>query len=275
MVALTGEREATYFDYRGTAQELLSAVKYGFLYQSQWHSWQRQSRGKPGLDIPPPAFIAFIQNHDQISNSARGLRAHLLTSPGRYRAMNTLLLLAPWTPMLFQGQEFASSAPFLYFADHKPELAALVQRGRNEFLQQFPSVADPAMQDYLSVPHDPRTFASCRIDCGTALHAEAYQFTDLLRLRREDLVFRSQKHKGVDGATFNDQSMVLRFFADDGMDRLLLINFGVTLNLADFAEQLLAPPENAEWQVRLSTTSPQYGGHGIGPFDLSGDRCES
>ncbi|HEV3496357.1 MAG TPA: malto-oligosyltrehalose trehalohydrolase, partial [Actinomycetes bacterium] len=137
MVALTGRNQAYYTDYLGTAQEFVSAVKYGYLYQGQWYSWQGKRRGQPGLDIAPAAFVTFIQNHDQIANSGRGLRAHQLTSPGRYRAMTALMLLAPGTPMLFQGQEFAASAPFLYFADHKPDLAKLVHRGRREFLSQF------------------------------------------------------------------------------------------------------------------------------------------
>ena len=111
MVALTGRNEAYYTDYLGTPQEFVSAVKYGYLYQGQWYSWQEKRRGTPALDLPPAAFVTFIQNHDQVANSGRGLRAHQLTSPGRYRAMTALLLLAPGTPMLFQGQEFAASTP--------------------------------------------------------------------------------------------------------------------------------------------------------------------
>jgi maltooligosyltrehalose trehalohydrolase len=85
--------------------------------------------------------VSYIQNHDQVANSAFGRRVQFLTSPGRYRAMTALMLLAPGTPMLFQGQEFAASTPFLFFADHKPELAKLVCEGRKEFMSQFPSVA--------------------------------------------------------------------------------------------------------------------------------------
>src|SRR5206468_3437158 len=150
MVALTGRSEAYYTDYRGTPQEFISAIKYGYLYQGQWFSWQGKRRGQPGLDLAPPDFVTFIQNHDQISNSARGLRAHQLTSPGRYRAMTALLLLAPGTPMLFMGQEFAADSPFLYFADHQPDLAKLVDAGRYEFLAQFPSIADPAVRTLIA-----------------------------------------------------------------------------------------------------------------------------
>src|SRR5690606_38790927 len=123
--------------YRGTPQEFISALKWGYLYQGQHYSWQKARRGTPGLDLPPTAFINYFQNHDQIANSGSGERCHNLTSPGRFRAMTALLLLGPQTPMLFQGQEYAASSPFFYFADHNPELARLVAKGRAEFLAQF------------------------------------------------------------------------------------------------------------------------------------------
>ncbi len=88
----------------------------------------------------------FIQNHDQIANSGRGERCHLLTSPGHYRAITALLLLAPGTPLLFQGQEFASSNPFLYFADFEGELKRLVREGRKRSLAQFRSLAMAEMK---------------------------------------------------------------------------------------------------------------------------------
>jgi maltooligosyltrehalose trehalohydrolase len=116
-VRLTGTNPAYYSDFLGTASELTAAVKRGFVYQGQRSAWQEHARGTPTRGFPAPAFISFIQNHDQVANSARGLRGHQLTSPGRWRAMTALLLLSPGTPMLFQGQEFSASSPFLYFAD--------------------------------------------------------------------------------------------------------------------------------------------------------------
>ena len=269
MVALTGRSEAYYSDYRGTAQEFVSAIKYGYLYQGQWYSWQGKRRGQPGIDLSPEKFVTFIQNHDQVANSGRGLRAHQLTSPGRYRAMTALLLLAPGTPLLFQGQEFAASAPFYYFADHQPDLAKLVQAGRAEFLAQFPSLADPRMRSVFAPPHDAATFERCKLDLSEReRHAAAYQLVkDLLKLRREDAVFRVQRPWEVDGAVFNDHAFVLRYFADDGMDRLLVVNFGRDLHVNPCPEPLLAPPEDSRWRLILSTEAPQYGGSGTGPIE--------
>jgi maltooligosyltrehalose trehalohydrolase len=122
-VALTSRSEAYYSDYCGTPQEFISAAKYGYLYQGQRYKWQKKRRGTPALDLEPAVFVNFFENHDQVANSARGKRIWQSTSPGRFRAMTALLLLMPSTPMLFQGQEFSASAPFVYFADHKPELA--------------------------------------------------------------------------------------------------------------------------------------------------------
>ena len=162
MVALTGRNEAYYSDYLGTPQEFISSMKYGYLYQGQRYKWQKKRRGTPGLDIHPAAFVTFIQNHDQIANSAYGKRCHALTSPGKLRAITALMLLAPGTPMLFQGQEFGASSPFLFFADHNAELNEKIRQGRAEFLAQFPSLATPEMQKRFADPGDPATFERCK-----------------------------------------------------------------------------------------------------------------
>ncbi len=269
MVAMTGRNEAYYTDYRGKPQEFISAVKYGYLYQGQWYKWQEQRRGTPGLKLPPAAFVIFIQNHDQIANSGRGERCHLLTSPGRYRAMTALMLLAPGTPMLFQGQEFAASSPFFYFADHQEELAKLVAKGRAEFLAQFRSLATAETQAVLPDPSDPRTFEQSKLDLTEReSNAGVYlMHRDLLRLRREDAVFRAQRAGGVDGAVLGDECFVLRFFGEAGDDRLLVVNLGVDLHLAAAPEPLLAPPEAMEWQTLWSSEDPRYGGLGTAPLD--------
>ncbi len=191
LVAATGHNEFYYGDYQGTPQELISAVRWGYLYQGQWNSRQSRRRGTPAWDIPAARFVNFLENHDQVANSARGLRFHALTSPGRYRALTALLLLSPGTPLLFQGQEFAAAAPFRFFADHDPELARLVREGRWQFLRRFASLAGP---EHDVPPADlcgPEAFARSKLDLDQRRrHTEAYALhRDLLRLRREDEVF--------------------------------------------------------------------------------------
>jgi maltooligosyltrehalose trehalohydrolase len=271
-VAVTGRAEAYYQDYGGRPQELVSTVKRGFLYQGQYYAWQRKRRGAPAWDLPAAAFVHYVQNHDQVANSARGERLHALISPGRWRALTALLLLGPATPLLFQGQEFAASAPFLYFADHRPELAALVRKGRGEFLGQFPSIASPDVNVCLADPGETATFERCKLDLGEReRHGESYALhRDLLALRRDDPVFRTQGARGVDGAVLGLEAFVLRFFGAAGDDRLLVVNLGRDLPLTAMPEPLLAPPDNARWTLAWMSEDPRYGGCGTAPFDPDG-----
>jgi maltooligosyltrehalose trehalohydrolase len=264
---ISAHNEAYYADYHGTPQEFISAAKWGYLYQGQRHSWQKKRRGTPALGLSPAAFVNFLENHDQVSNSARGLRCHQQTSPGRLRALTTLTILMPGTPLLFQGQEFAASAPFVFFADHHPELAALVRKGRAKFLTQFPSAALPHVQAGLPDPADPATFERCKLDfTERERRAEVYALhRDLIRLRREDTILRAPARGGYDGAVLGPEAFLLRWFGGDAGDRLLVVNLGRDLRLVPAPEPLLAPPEGTRWEVRWSSEEPRYGGHGALP----------
>ena len=274
MVALTGRSEAYYRDHRGSPQELISAAKWGYLFQGQFYGWQGQRRGTPVLDTPPAAFVVYLQNHDQIANSAEGARAHRLASPARYRAMTALLLLSPQTPLLFQGQEFGASAPFLFFADHRPELAAKVRTGRAEFLRQFPSLALPEVQAGLADPSDPATFERCKLDwrereTNAATH-RLHQ--DLLALRRAEPVLQAPAIRGADGAVLGSTALLLRYFGAGGADRLLVVNLGSDRALQCVPEPLLAPPEGARWRMIFSSADPRYGGGGTPPVETAEGR---
>jgi maltooligosyltrehalose trehalohydrolase len=269
-VALTGKTEAYYKDYHGTPQEFVSAAKRGFLYQGQYYAWQKKPRGSPTTGLDPSRFIMFLQNHDQVANSTRGLRLHQLTSPGRYRAATTLLLLLPQTPMLFQGQEFAASSPFLYFADNAPENAELVKKGRREFLEQFASVK-AAGYVWLGDPADPKTFERSKLDLSEReSHPEAVALhRDLLELRRNDRVLGSTEIGAVDGAVLAEEAFVLRYFGEDGDDRLIIVNFGRDFTLSPSPEPLLAPPFQREWKLVWSSEEPKYGGDGTPEPELT------
>jgi maltooligosyltrehalose trehalohydrolase len=265
VVALTGRAEAYYSDHRGTPQELISAAKYGYLFQGQRYAWQKQPRGTSTRGLLPASFVNFIENHDQIANSGDGRRLHQRVAPGRLRAMTALLLLMPGTPMLFQGQEIASSAPFRYFADHHDQLAENVQKGRSEFLAQFPSLASAEAQAALPLPHQAAVFEACKIDWREReTHAHAYRLhRDLVRLRSDEPVFAGQAAAGVDGAVLGGEAFALRFFADvPRNERLLVVNLGSDIVAGSFAEPLVAPPERGTWIVQWSSEHPRYGGTG-------------
>jgi maltooligosyltrehalose trehalohydrolase len=267
MVALTGHNEAYYSDHCGRPQEFISAAKRGFLYQGQYYSWQRKRRGTWTEGLEPAAFIQFLENHDQVANLGLGQRAHQISHPGAYRAMTALLLLSPQTPMLFQGQEFAASSPFVFFADHDAELTSTVRAGRLEFLKQFPSLASPDMQKRLPNPSERASFESCRLDFSEReRHRETYALhRDLLSLRRKDPVIKAQRP--VDGAVLADDLFVLRFFAPDGDDRLLFVNLGVDCYLTSVPEPLLASPAGLTWTLLWSSEDPAYGGYGAAPTE--------
>jgi len=272
-VACTGRREAYYTDYKGTPQEFISAAKWGLLFQGQRFCWHNKRRGTAALDLEPSRFVVFIQNHDQIANSLRGDRIHQTTSPGRCRALTALLLLGPATPMLFQGQEFAASTPFLYFADHHPKLAERVAAGRREFLGQFPSLASPECETILNKPESERTFLRSKLDFRErVVNREVYQMhRDLIRLRR-DPAFSTQRRGAVDGAVLGPDAFLLRFFGGAmdhdaqalrlEMQRLLIINLGFDLLYDPAPEPLLAPLEGCQWKLLWSSEDPLYGGSG-------------
>jgi maltooligosyltrehalose trehalohydrolase len=169
--------------------------------------------------------------------------------------------------MLFQGQEFAASSPFLFFADHKPELMKLVRKGRAEFLGQFASLKPHHMSALFTDPGDPRTFARCKLD-----HAERDRHgpilamhRDLLALRREDAVLSEPDESTIDGAVLARAAFVLRM-ARRMDERLLIVNLGEPLVLTRVPEPLLAPPSRMEWRVRWSSEDPAYGGLGTPEF---------
>ncbi len=268
-VALTGLREAYFGDYLGTPQEQISALKHGWLYQGQWNLRQGKRRGTPAWEIPPWAFVNYLQNHDQVANSGRGERLHDRTTRGRLRAVTAMLLLGPGTPLLFQGQEYADPAPFLYFSDQKPGLAEEFDRGRKESLAQFASLATDEMKRLLPFPADPDVFHRSKLDPSARArspHAEVEQMhRDLLRLRREDPTIRAGVCPGaVDGAVLGPEAFALRWFDPEGAgeDRLMLVNLGIELGLKVAAEPLLAPPEDRGWRVIWSSEDPRYGGCG-------------
>ncbi|HSD43646.1 MAG TPA: malto-oligosyltrehalose trehalohydrolase [Burkholderiales bacterium] len=272
-VALTGRRDGYFHDYRGAAQEFVSAAKHGFLYQGQRYAWQRQPRGTPVLDRPAWSMIVFTQNHDQVANTLDGRRLHHFVAPGRLRAIVALALLAPQTPMLFMGEEFAASQPFPFFADHCARLHTPVHEGRREFLSQFAPYATPAAQARVPDPCAPATFRSAKLDFAERRrNAQVYGlYHDLLKLRREDPVIAAQARTALDGAVLAPHAFVLRFFDARHGDRLLAVNLGPDLHRASVPEPLVAPPLGARWRMAWSSEEPRYGGQGaIAPCTAAG-----
>jgi maltooligosyltrehalose trehalohydrolase len=185
--------------------------------------------------------------------------------------MTAVLLLAPGTPMLFQGQEFCASSPFLYFANHKPELAVLVKDGRRQFLRQWRDLRLPVMDSCLADPGAESTFEKSKLDHSEVeKHAEQYRLhRDLLELRRRDSTISAQDSSAVDGAVLGSDAFLIRFFGEENDDRLLLVNFGIDLVLNPLPDSLFAPPDDKQWAVMWSSEDPAYGGCGQPAIETS------
>jgi maltooligosyltrehalose trehalohydrolase len=263
VVALTGRKEAYFGDYRGSPQEFISAAKHGFLYQGQALSWRKALRGSSTFDIPSEDFVCFVENHDQIANTGPGERVRFQTAPARYRAMTALLLLGPWTPLLFQGEEFGASSPFMFFADlGDASVRDAIRKGRAEWLAPFLSLTKEEALTTLPAPDDPKVFARCKLDFSEREKSrQLYDLhMDLLKLRREDSRFSEQIPGMIDGAVLGRTSFVLRYFSKEGDDRLLLVNFGDSQELHPASEPLLAPPSECKWELLWTSESARYGG---------------
>lgn len=262
-VALTGNRDAYLTDYDGTSREWLSAALWGFLYQGQFYSWQDGPRGTPAIDCAPFQFVTFLENHDQVANSADGRRLIDLTSESCWRAMSALLLLGPWTPLIFQGQEDGVSTPFLYFCDHHPELQAAVEAGRRTFLAQFSRRASLEQSPCWHERVGAGAFLDSKLDRTLPRVGRCRQlYTDLLTLRRDDPTI-ARPHSRLAGTPLGERTLLLRYLGSSSReDRLVAVNLGADVDACRQSNPLVAPPTGHGWRVRWCSEDPRYGGSG-------------
>jgi maltooligosyltrehalose trehalohydrolase len=157
--ALTGERSGYYEDF-GSLAQLAKALRQAWVYDGVWSPHRRRHHGQRPTGLVGHQFVVSIQNHDQVGNRATGARLSALTSEGRLRVAAALLLCGPFTPLLFQGEEWGASSPFLYFTDHRdPALGRAVSAGRRNEFSGFGW--DP--QD-VPDPQAPGTFSASKLD---------------------------------------------------------------------------------------------------------------
>lgn len=261
-VALTGRREAYYTDYLGRAQEFISLLKYGYLYQGQFYSWQDQNRGTFVCDeLPAKSFVIYLQNHDQVANSLYGHRMTHETDLSVCRALTAFSLLAPQTPLIFMGQEFGATTPFVFFTDHHAQLGEDVFKGRKEFLAQFPSIA--LSQETVADPNNELAFISSKLKFEERQKNKAiYQlYSDLLKIRREHEVFNRQDRRLIDGAVLSENAFAIRYKHPQS-DVLLIVNLGNDLDFSPCSEPLLAPSPQKTWTLFWSSDDVKYEGKG-------------
>ncbi len=189
--AATLESNGYYKEFVGDTYKLGRALAEGFAFQGEVMGFRGGERGEPSSELPPTAFIAFMQNHDQIGNRAFGERINAIASPEAVHAIAAVYLLLPQIPMLFMGEEWGSSQPFPFFCDFQGELGDLVRKGRREELKHFPEFKDPEKRERIPDPQSENTFRSGKLDWsqrGQAVHAEWLDwYRRILAVRREKI----------------------------------------------------------------------------------------
>ncbi|MDB6084954.1 MAG: treZ, partial [Gammaproteobacteria bacterium] len=191
-VAATAESKGYYGEYLGDTELLGRALAEGFAFQGQMMEYRGEPRGEASGLLPPTAFVAFIQNHDQIGNRAFGDRLTAIASPEAVRAIAAVYLLLPQVPMLFMGEEWGATQPFPFFCDFGGELADAVRKGRRDEFAKFPEFQDEAMRQRIPDPQAESTFLSAKLawsELDQAQHAAWHDlYRRLLATRREAVV---------------------------------------------------------------------------------------
>jgi len=251
---LTGERRGYYVDY-GSARHVAKALERRFVLDGVWSEHRRRRHGAPAANVPAERFVVFIQNHDQVGNRARGERLAALVTPDALRLAAALLLLSPYVPLLFMGEELAETRPFLYFVSHgDPELIEAVRAGRR---REFASFGHP---DDVPDPADPSTFERSRIDRGRAGLPEGRAALDLYR----DLIAWRRREPALTPGTARTEVRVdegagwiaLGLLPAPGRGSELLALFQIGAEPAEIELDELG----GEWEVAFSSEDVRYGG---------------
>ncbi len=256
-VLLTGETRGYYGAYaEDTTQKLARCLKEGFAYQGEALPIQDgHARGEPSADLPPTAFVAFLQNHDQIGNRAHGDRLTTLADSRAIRSAATLLLLSPQIPMLFMGEEWGSTKPFNYFVNHEGELAEAIRQGR---MQEFALAADP--DDDKSVIPDPSeisTYHSSIPDHPSGKEVEYAKwlefYREVLTVRHASIVPRLPGARALDAVVVGAKAVKATWQMGDGT--VLTLYSNLSEDRAMLSHEHLPPDANVLLETRINAVS--------------------
>jgi maltooligosyltrehalose trehalohydrolase len=246
--ATAGDREGYYADYRGTTDDIAATIRQGWFYTGQPTMRDRHPRGSHPAGLPPHAFVVCLQNHDQVGNRALGERLHHQIEPASWRALSALLLFVPQTPLLFMGQEWAASTPFLYFTDHHSELGRLVTEGRREEFGHFSAFSSPDAAGHIPDPQAPATFDRSRLNWD---EVELGEHARMLSLYRRWLALRAtlMPSAGPIALALDRDTVCVRGRRDNGDAVWLLVRLRG-------AGEVVLPEEvfaGVVWQIELDT----------------------
>jgi maltooligosyltrehalose trehalohydrolase len=267
---VAGDDEGYYSAYDGTIAEVVTALQRGWLYQGEHYAPTAKSRGTRADGLPPTAFVHCIQNHDQVGNRALGERLNHHVNGAVYRAVSALLLLTPYTPLLWMGQEWAATTPFLYFTDHPEELGRQVTQGRREEFKRFSQFADAQLCERIPDPQAAATFERSKLrwdELERQPHAGVLAlYRELIALRRQHAALRRRGRASFAVEALGEAALGLKREGVDGATLLLVIDIGGAVDI-DLAR--LAP--DRPLRVRLWTEHERFGGAG-GVVSVDGTR---
>jgi maltooligosyltrehalose trehalohydrolase len=269
-VASTGEQDGYLGDFSGTLPEIIETLRNGWFYRGQYSASKKGKRGTECRHIPPRKFVQCISNHDQVGNRALGERLNHTIGREAYLAASALLCLTPYTPLLFMGQEWAASTPFLFFTDHNEDLGKLVTKGRRKEFKDFAAFNTSEAQDRIPDPQALKTFTDSKLiwdelgDEKKSLTLDLYR--RCLALRAKEPAFRPDTRESWYAEALQMGVGALRFKGAIS-DWLLLFDLtgGHTGALAD--EWICKPRPGGSWTLELSTNEKQFGGTGACAFD--------
>jgi maltooligosyltrehalose trehalohydrolase len=267
-----GDRDGYYEDFTGTTVDLATTIREGWFYRGQFSVHQGKPRGTAPTGVPPCRMVVCIQNHDQVGNRPFGRRLHHQIEPALYRALTALLLFTPHTPLLFMGQEWAASSPFLFFTDHNPELGRLVTEGRRAEFSRFEAFANCETRLLIPDPQALSTFERSRLawdELTQPQHSAVLElYRALLRLRRSEIALKCDP---VEACALDDASIVL---VRRGQHEawLLAMNTNAKRHLDLTRWRSAAPHER--WHLALSTEDPRFREDGNTPDAVALDNGE-
>jgi maltooligosyltrehalose trehalohydrolase len=262
-----GDHEAYFSDYTGSADDIVRTLRQGWFYEGQESKNHGVARGTPAEGLPTRAFVHCIQNHDQVGNRAFGDRLTDSIPLPVYRAASALLLLSPYTPLLWMGQEWAATTPFQYFTDHPEELGKLVTEGRRKEFGKFSAFADPAVRERIPDPQAASTFQNSKVrwaERERMPHAGVLAlYRELLRLRRTHPALRRRDRESFAAAALGEHGIALRRTGPDGAALLLVVSLDGPLSVDLGAMQETRAPAD-RWELLLSTEEARFGGEAEG-----------
>jgi maltooligosyltrehalose trehalohydrolase len=265
---LAGDRDGYFADYGGTVEEIVATLRKGWFYEGQVSPNHARPRGTPADGLPPAAFVHCIQNHDQVGNRAHGDRLHHAVDLALYRAAAALLLLSPYTPMLWMGQEWAATAPFLYFTDHPEELGRRVTEGRRCEFEKFSAFRDPAARERIPDPQAEETFTRSKLDWSERDHMPHAGILALhralLHLRRTHPAPRARRRESFAVDVLGPDALALRRTGDDGSALLLVVSLAGPLAVDLSAAEVTRAPETGSRTLFLSTEEGRFAGEAEG-----------